>query len=845
MTNRIIAAGLWMISVAALCAADKAASLQSVRLVPDAVTLSGKGSAQQFLVIGRFSDGRERDVTGQAAFSLSDARIGEIRSLGRVFAVRDGNITVEAKLQGLKAVTAVKVERSELERPFSFARDIVDIFTRRGCNSSGCHGGVKGQAGFKLSDNGIHPRDDYRWIVEGGVFQVLAAESGGPKQPRIDKANPERSLLLEKATMAVPHGGGARIGKDSDDYLAILDWIRGGAAYGESSQTEAARVVRLEVFPRDAILQPMEKHRILVTGRYSDGRAEDFTHQVLYASNDADIATVSAAGEIQTVRAGETAILIKAAGRTARLGVEVAGTAISSYPRLARNNFIDEEVFAKLRRFSIVPSELASDGEFLRRVCLDLTGRIPPPARVREFLASNDPQKRPKLIDTLLDSPEYVDYWTFRLADLFRVSIFPVGINPKWTQDYYEWIRDAVERDRPYDEVARERIAAQGYSPATRHYLPYLVIPPPENMMGEQVRVFMGRRLDCAQCHDHPYEEWTQDQFWGLTAFFGPMFKLGGNPDSVIFDFPGGKEVAADVPGPKDLRVIHPRTKQAVEPALLDGKVLPFDRTEFPRRELAGWLTSHPFFAEAAVNRIWHAMFGRGFVNPVDDFRSTNPPSHPRLLAALAADFRQNGHRLKPLIRLIANSRTYQLSSETNTTNSADKVNYSHSLPRPLDAEVLLDAIADVTGIQERFAVGMNRGEWRGGKTPVGTRAVQLMEADIYATPFFDAYGRPNRFSVPERDMSPKLTQALHLLAGSTYTSRLWGPGARVYDRFTSGVTDKEIVDELYLAAFSRHPSAQERNQIEKLMAATPSREQALQDLLWAVISSREFAENH
>jgi hypothetical protein len=837
--------GAWMLAASAACAAEATDSPQSVRLVPDAVTLSGKGASQQFAVIGRYAGGRERDLTAQASISISDPRAGEIRGAGRFFAARDGAVTLEAKVLGLKAAAKVNIERSEQQRPFSFARDIVDIFTRRGCNSSGCHGGVKGQAGFKLSGDGIHPREDYRWIVEGGTFQVLAAESGGPKKPRIDKANPERSLLLEKAAMTVPHGGGARIPKDSDDYRAILDWIRNGASYGESSQTGAARIVGFEVFPRDAILQPEEKRRILVTARYSDGRAEDFTHQVLYSTNDADIATVSPAGEIHSLRSGETAILIKAAGRAARLSVEVAGPVSASYPRVPTNSFIDEEALAKLRRFSIVPSGLSCDGEFLRRVCLDITGRLAPPARVREFLSDKDPQKRRKLIDTLLESPEYVDYWTFRLADLFRVSTFPVGINPKWTQDYFEWIRDAVERDRPYDEVARERIAAQGYSPATRHYLPYLVIPPPENMMGEQVRVFMGRRLDCAQCHDHPYEEWTQDQFWGLTAFFGPMFKLGGNPNSVIFDFPGGKEVAADVPSPNGLRVTHPRTKQVVQPALLDGKVYPFEQTEFPRRELAEWLTSHPFFAEAAVNRIWHALFGRGFVNPVDDFRSTNPPSHPRLLSLLAEEFRKNGHRLKPLIRLIANSRTYQLSSGTNPSNAADKVNYSHAQPRPLDAEVLLDAIADVTGIQERFAVGMNRGEWRGGKAPLGTRAVQLMEADIYATPFFDAYGRPNRFSVPERDMSPKLTQALHILAGSTYTSRLWEPGAPLYDRFRAGATDKEIADELYLAAFARYPSAQEWGELQKLIAATPSREQALQDLLWAVLSSREFAENH
>jgi hypothetical protein len=323
------------------------------------------------------------------------------------------------------------------------------------------------------------------------------------------------------------------------------------------------------------------------------------------------------------------------------------------------------------------------------------------------------------------------------------------------------------------------------------------------------------------------------------------MFKLGGNPSSVIFDFPGGKEVAADVPSPTEIRVVHPRTKQVVQPAFLDGKAVPFEETDFPRRELAKWMTSHPFFAEAAVNRMWSYFFGRGIVDPVDDFRSTNPPSHPKLLRRLAEDFAQNGYRLKRLARLMVNSRAYQLSSATNETNAADRTNYSHASPRALDAEILLDAITDVTGVAERFEVGMNRGEWRGGKAPLGTRSVQLPEADIYNTDFFDVYGRPNRFSVPERDPSPKLTQALHMLAGTTYNEKLWSPGGRVYDLFQTGASDQKMVEELYLAAFSRLPAKVEMVELKRLIAATPTREQALRDLQWAVLSSREFAENH
>jgi hypothetical protein len=330
-----------------------------------------------------------------------------------------------------------------------------------------------------------------------------------------------------------------------------------------------------------------------------------------------------------------------------------------------------------------------------------------------------------------------------------------------------------------------------------------------------------------------------------MTAFFGPMFKLGGNPSSVIFDFPGGKELAADVPTPKEIRVVHPRTKEVVQPAFFDGRTAAFDEHEFPRRELAEWVTSHEFFAEATANRIWSHFFGRGLVDPVDDFRSTNPPTHPALMKRLAGDFVAGGYRLKPLIRRIALSRTYQLSSRPNETNAADRINYSRSWPRALDAEILLDAIRDVTGVKRRFDVGTNRGAWKGGLTPKGARAVELKEGDLYPSPFFDAYGRPNRFSIPERDHSPKLAQALHMLAGETYNEELWKPGARVYDLVQAGAPDERIVEELYFAAFSLAPTAAEQAAIKQQMAATPTREQALQDLQWAILGSRQFAENH
>jgi hypothetical protein len=330
-----------------------------------------------------------------------------------------------------------------------------------------------------------------------------------------------------------------------------------------------------------------------------------------------------------------------------------------------------------------------------------------------------------------------------------------------------------------------------------------------------------------------------------MAAFFGAMFKLGGNANSVVFDNPGGNEIAADIAGAKDYRVLHPRTKQVVVPALLDGTEIPYTPNNFPRRELARWMVSHPYFAEAAVNRMWSYFFGRGIADPVDDFRSTNPPTHPQLLRRLASYFVENGYDLKALARLIVQSRTYQLSSRTNATNEGDETNYSHALARPLDAEILLDAISDVAGVPEAFSTALPDARGPGGRAPPGTRAVQLKESDIYYSQFLDIYGRPNRFSVPERNANPNLSQALHILAGTTYNDKLSGKEGRIKRWLERQASDTEVIEELYLAGLARFPSREEVTEITNLIARSPAREQALRDLTWAILSSREFAENH
>ena len=369
-----------------------------------------------------------------------------------------------------------------------------------------------------------------------------------------------------------------------------------------------------------------------------------------------------------------------------------------------------------MSRFQIPASPLSSDAEFLRRVCLDLTGTLPPPDRAREFIASRDPRKRTKLIDALLDSPEYVDYWTFRFGRLFRVAAGAVG-GAEHAYTYWRWVWENIAQNKSYRDIALERLAAQGYGGASRHFLSYGEEAKAADIMPEEVRVFLGRRLDCAQCHDHPYEQWSQDQFWGLASFFGQISRTEwtGFGAAVLFDDPAGRQPDFGESA-ETVKVIHPRRKQLVEPAFLDGRAIAAEGASHPRREFARWVTSHPYFAETLVNRLWGHLFGRGLVDPVDDFRSTNPPTHPGLLKALAEDCRLHGYDLKQILRRITRSRTYQLASTPLQSNGQDTLNYSHFIPKPLEAEVLLDAISQVTGVPEIFENGQGaRLPWEPG----------------------------------------------------------------------------------------------------------------------------------
>ncbi len=812
--------------------ATAAPELLTLSLRPRAVILRGKDASQQFLLTGAYSDGVERDLSRQARFSLSDPRVAQVDNRARVVALAGGEARLTAEFDGRSAESTIRVQDSAGTRAPSFALDLEGIFTRHGCNDSHCHGSVKGRGGFKLSSQAGNPREDHRWIVRGGAFQIYSQESAGPETPRIRPEKPEESLLLLKPTLQVPHGGGRRLDPGGPDYQTLLQWIGQGAPYGNGGP----EVVRLEVMPRQFVLEREGSQQLVVTAWLSDGSREDFTRRVRYHPTAERVVEVDESGLILAREPGEATILVQAPRRATRASLGVVSRILEKFPRETPRNFIDEEVRRKLRRLGILPSERSSDQEFLRRVCLDLTGTLPPPRRVREFLESRDPGKRDRLILNLLNSPEFIDYWTFRLADLFRVSHEQGGREK--VKIYWEWIREAVARNKPFDQVARERMAGQGYNGPTRHLWGADEIRLPQDVMTEQARVFLGRRLDCAQCHDHPFDSWTQDQFWGLTGFFKNLTYFWTTMAAV--DDPSGHEEFG-----ADPRLLHPRTRREVEAVYPDGRALPVEDRRDPRPRLADWFTSSEefLFEEAIVNRFWSTFFGRGIVDPVDDFRLTNPPSHPALLRKLARYFRSSGYDLKGLIRLIVQSNTYQRSGRPNRTNRGDGANYSRALPRSLDAEILLDMICQITGIPEVFE-GKDERDY-GGRQPAGTRAMNIVHPDLHPSRFLDIYGRPSRTAVPERKGGASLAQALHMLAGPTYTDKLSKKGGRIDRLLLAAATDREIVEEFYLAALSRFPRPEETTRLVRMVGTWPSRKQALEDLLWGVIASREFAYNH
>lgn len=788
---------------------ERGAILARVALEPSNPIIFGANITQTLIVTGKFTDGSLRDLTRQATFTSSDPAVATVDSSGTVKAIKNGQAWITAKVGRLSARQAIRVQLADQKRAISFVNDIAPIFARLGCNNSNCHGALNGQNGFKLSLFGYEPESDYKALVEASEGR------------RINRAEPAKSLILLKPTQSVRHGGGKRFEVGSLEYQAIKEWIEAGALVGGGNE---AKMVRLEVTPRERVLlSEGAMQQLVVMAHYSDGAMADVTRKVRYQSNDDSIATVSADGLVAAKRSGEAAILVRSLDQVtaARIGV-VLSPPVRNYPNTPRNNFIDELVFSKLKRLNIVPSEVCADEEFLRRASLDIIGVLPTAEEARKFLASREPNKRAKLVDELLERPEYADFWGLFWSD--RLSNSRQFLYEKGTFFFQQWLREAMARNLPYDQFARELITATGglYEVAPTSYYP--LMKKAEEMATTTSQIFLGVSLECARCHDHPFEKWKQDDFLGLAAFFPQVrYKNRIRQNERVLYLDPKRELT------------HPKSKKPVTPKFLGGEAVKIEPERDRREVLADWITapSNPFFARAIVNRLWKHFLGRGLVEPVDDFRVSNPPTNEALLDALAQDFIRSKYDLKHLFRTITGSRVYQLSAQPNITNKEDKQFYSRFYLKRLNAEELLDGISRVTEVPEKFP-GFH----------LGTRATQLPDPKVPSY-FLDVFDRATRETVCERKQTTSVMQIMHLVSGDTINQKIRAENSLIERLAKSGKSSREIIEELYLRTLSRFPKKEEAQLAQQGVNQAPSPREGYEDLLWALLNSKEFLFNH
>ncbi|MBL8210882.1 MAG: DUF1553 domain-containing protein [Bryobacterales bacterium] len=798
------------LAVISLLTFSASAKTVDLKIYPPEVRLHA-GEGQKILVIATDEEGVSREVTAEAAYT-TPAYL-QVEAKRTVKAAQPGNAKLKATFDGISAEVTVEVMKPR-PHELSFINDIVPIFTRADCANSNCHGSVRGQKGFKLSLFGSDPDVDY---------DAITKKADGK---RIDTANPANSLVLRKPAFQEPHGGGQRFKAGSEDYNLILDWLKRGAPYDAPGQ---ASLRSLTVYPPNwRMVGTGTNVQLIAVGEYNDGSVRDLTGAVAYSSNIAAIASVKPGGLVTAEQSGETAIMARTLGRAAAVPILVVkDRPMKNYPAVAENNFIDKHVFAKLRQANVIPSPLSTDEEFIRRVYLDTVGTAPTLEEARAFLESKDPQKRSKLIDQLLERPERADLWSMRLSDMYRAGYNEAG--QKGGGAYGRFFRDQVRKDVPYDVMVRNMLVSQGrhdFEGISNFYFVSREITPEESGVNV-TQLLLGMQIECARCHNHPFEKWKQDDFYGFAAFFARVSRK----DMYLNNHNGTylKESG---------EVLHPKTNKPVTPKYLDGDFEPEAPGTDVREKLAKWVTSptNPYFARATVNRFWKYFLGRGIVEQVDDFRVTNPPSNEALLDALAKEFANGSYSIKRLERAILNSRTYQLSSVPNESNRNDQVNYSHFLVRRLMAEQLADTMTQVTGVPMKFAT-----------QPLGKRAMSIPVLN-FGKPHYmmKVFGRNDlREVICERDTKPSVAQVMHLVSGDTIQQQITGKDGNL-DKWLadSSLTDRQIVERIYLSALTRMPAEDEITAaLAPLKAA--ARRQTFEDLLWAVFNSKEFLFHH
>jgi hypothetical protein len=788
-------------------------------LLPDAIVLRGQGSRQQLLVEERAGDSYIGSRTAASIFTSSNPNVATVDAKGVVTAVRDGRALITVREGVRSASTMVEVERAASPYPLTFRNHVLPVLTKVGCNSGPCHGALAGKNGFKLTLRGYDPEADYLTLTRQAAAR------------RVNPVEPGRSLVLLKPTLAVSHGGGRRFSTSSDEYRILSQWIAAGIPAPDDSDPV---MTHLEIFPAAARLKTGDEQPIVVRARFSDGHAEDVTRWARFTTNEGAVATVSDEGVVKVQGMGEAAVSAWYLSRvvTARIASPFTTPVDSAiYARAPRANFIDAAVLRKLQELNIEPSPLSSDAEFIRRVYLDAAGILPQPAEVTAFLSDARPDKRARLIDALIERPEFVDYWAYKWSDLLLVSSRSLQSNAMWA--YYNWIRESVAANKPWDQMTRELLTANGNALSNGAANYYVLHKNPVDVTENVALTFMGFSITCARCHNHPLERWTQKDYYQMANLFSRVAIKNGpeRGDIIVYRARTGD-------------INHPRLNAPLPPRPLDGQPLPLDAPQDRRQYFADWLVSpdNPFFARTVVNRVWKNFMGRGLVEAVDDIRDANPPSNPELLDALTRDFVEHRFDVKHLARTIMMSSTYQLTSKPTATNATDLKYHSHYIAKRLPAEVILDAIGQVTGVREVFP------------GYPGRRALQLPDVAIDSY-FLNAFGRPSRVTAAdsERQQEPSITQALHVINGDTINRKLASTRGLIQSLVDSGADNRAAVERLYLAALSRPASDEELRTLSQAMddaiakdTAEPAtaRRRVLEDLAWAILTGKEFLFN-
>ena len=784
-------------------AADK------LQLLPKRVQLATT-EARQTLVVQRVGEGGyEGQVKQGVTFESSDSNIVQVES-GVAIPVADGTATITATVNGEQAQVDVQVSGQQAPFRWSFRNHVESVLSKSGCNSGACHGAQAGQKGFRLTLFGFNLKADYSYLTRQA------------RGRRIVPTDPGRSLILTKPTGLLPHKGGIRFDVNSLEYRVLSEWI----AAGTPGPAKTDRIVeRLEVLPDLSRQRPGTQQQLIVRAHFHDGHVEDVTRWAKYTSVNSSVASVGERGLVQVMGSGEGAIKVWYLNLNALAFLSVPyqnKVSPDVFANAARHNFVDELILEKLQALNLPPSEICDDATFLRRAFIDTIGTLPTLAETTDFLQNPRSDKRDALVDHLLARPEFVDYWSYKWSDLLLVN--SQKLSAKGAAAFYRWIRERVRDNLPWDEFVRQIVTANGSTQKNGAANFYTLHQSPEGMAETVSQAFMGLSIQCAKCHNHPLEKWTNDQYYGFANLFSRVRAKGG--DRVVFSDTRGE-------------LIQPSSGQAQPPRPLDARPLSFEATADRRLTLAKWLTddSNPYFARAITNRVWANFYGVGLVEKVDDLRVTNPASNEKLLTTAAAYLVRNRYDLKELMRVILKSATYQRASKPLPTNAADSRFYSRYYPRRMKAEVLLDALSQVSGAPTEFS-GQKK----------GTRALQLPDTNV-ASYFLTTFGRPDRVITCdcERSDEPSITQVFHIYNGNTLNGKLQAKENTLTVSLQGDHSNARLVERVYLSALSRYPTDAEQKKLLTVLDATPAKERRLviEDLYWSILSSREFLFNH